>query len=133
MIERFIHWTEFTVVVLPSTAIILFATLLFPFGILLRPEFIIPAYIGGILGVYSLWRMFLFLEFRVSLILTKCTYYYLSGALSIACLFLVGEISDRQLFKPVTTPWILPILVGAHWIFKISKGTLGDKQLASAE
>jgi len=119
MIERLIHWIEFTVVVLPSTGIILYSTLFFPFGALLRPELIIPAYIGGILGVYSLWRMFLLLEFAIELRPKRYIYYYLAGVLGIVCLFLVGEMSINQVFKLVTTLWISPILVGAHWVYKI--------------
>lgn len=123
MIERLIHWVEFIVVVLPSTGIILFSTLFFPFGALLRPELIIPAYIGGTLGVYSLWRMFLLLEFAVGLRPKRNIYYYLAGVLGIVCLFLVGEISINQVFNILITPWVFPILVGAHWVYKISHGT----------
>ena len=122
MIDRLIHWIEFIVIVLPSTGIVLFSTLFFPFGALLRPELIIPAYIGGILGVYSLWRMFLLLEFSVSLRAKRYIYYYLAGVLSIACLFLVGEISINQVSKLATTLWVSPILVGAHWVYKIVQG-----------
>ncbi len=100
----------------------MFSTLFFPFGAILRPEFIIPAYIGGILGVYSLWRMFLLLEFAVSLRPKRYIYYYLAGVLSIVCLLLVGEISISQVSKLVTTLWVLPILVGAHWVYKIVQG-----------
>ncbi|WP_444896464.1 hypothetical protein [Microbulbifer sp. SSSA005] len=122
MIKRFIHWIEFIVVVLPSTGIVLFSTLFFPFGALLRPELIIPAYIGGIVGVYSLWRMFLHLEFAVGLRSKKYIYYYFAGVLSIVCLFLVGEFSINQVFNLVTTLWVFPILVGAHWVYKIFQG-----------
>jgi hypothetical protein len=122
MIDRLIHWVEFIVIVLPSTGIVLFSSLFFPFGALLRPELIIPAYIGGILGVYSLWRMFLLLEFSVSLRPKRYIYYYLAGVLSILCLFLVGEISINQVSKLATTLWVSPIFVGAHWVYKIAQG-----------
>ena len=122
MIERVIHRVEFIVVVLPSTGNILYSTLFLPFGALLRPELIIPAYIGGALGVYSLWRMFLFLEFAVGLRPKRYIYYYLAGVFGIVSLFLVGEISINQVLNILITLWVFPILVGAHWVYKISQG-----------
>ncbi|MDJ0832581.1 MAG: hypothetical protein QNJ69_03605 [Gammaproteobacteria bacterium] len=121
MIERVIHWIEFIVVVLPSTGVILYSTLFFPIGALLRPELIIPTYIGGILGVYSLWRMFLYLEFAVNLRPKRYIYYYLAGVLSIVYLFLAGELSISQIFNILISLWFFPILIGAHWVYKISQ------------
>ncbi len=121
MIERLIHWIEFIVVVLPSTGVILYLTLFFPIGVLLRPDLIIPAYIGGILGVYSLWRMFLYLEFAVDLRPKRYIYYYLAGVLSIVYLFLAGELSINQVFNILISLWLFPILIGAHWVYKISQ------------
>lgn len=117
MADKLFLWFEFIVVVLPTTLVVLISSILFPFGAMLRPEWIIPAYVGGLFGVYSLWRMFL--TFKLNRpgnksIITLC---YIIGVGGLAFLLLGGKPDTGQIIQMLYSPWVLPIIVGGHWVY----------------
>ncbi len=106
MVSILVVWFEFIIVVEPATLMVLISTIFFPLGAMLRPEWIIPAYTGGIFGIYSLWKIFLYIKFDFKCSKTRTTLYYVLGVIGLIILFLGGKPTGIHVIEFLYGPWI---------------------------
>ena len=123
MMTRTLIWLEFVGIVIPATVVIVGSTSLLPFGVVLRPEFVIPAYIGGIAGIYSLWKMFFIITFGKGVMNKWIALLYALGVYSVISIPIIGGHCTIQnsCWKFFISPWMLPIIVGVHWLYLVSQ------------
>jgi len=107
---------EFVGIVIPATVVVVGSTLLLPFAALLRPEFAIPTYLGGIAGIYSLWKMFFITNYGKGEMNKWILLFYGLGVYSVISIPIIGGHCTIQssCWKFFVSPWMLPIIVGAH-------------------
>lgn len=108
-------WLEFLLIVIPLTLLMGLLTVLFPFGALARPGWIIPSYLGGLMGAYFLWEAFGILVFGHKRNLDILYLCFSFSVIALVWFLSKGQLNSAGFHSIFTSVLGLPVFVGGHW------------------